>query len=78
MRTVRDPSGATWICLELPEVPVEQRPAEALTTGPVVAIECNSGADRVIALVAPGWDEALDDTALLAVIRPDQRPPAAP
>jgi hypothetical protein len=44
MRTVRDPSGATWICLELPEVPVEQRPAEATATAPVVAIECNSGA----------------------------------
>ncbi len=76
MRTVRDPSGATWICLELPEVPVDQRPAEALASAPVVAIECNSGADRVIALVAPGWDEALDDAALLAVIRPDLRPPA--
>jgi hypothetical protein len=57
-------------------VPVDQRPAEALASAPVVAIECNSGADRVIALVAPGWDEALDDAALLAVIRPDLRPPA--
>ena len=76
MRTVRDPSGATWICLELPEVPVDQRSAEALASAPVVAIECNSGADRVIALVAPGWDEALDDAALLSVIRPDLRPPA--
>ena len=76
MRTVRDPSGATWICLDLPEVPMDQRPAEALASAPVVAIECNSGADRVIALVAPGWDEALDDAALLAVIRPDLRPPA--
>ena len=78
MRTVRDPSGATWICLELPEVPVEQRAAEAQATAPVVAIECNSGADRVIALVAPGWDETLDDATLLAVIRPAPGQPAAP
>lgn len=68
MRTVRDPSGATWICLELPEVPEEQRPAAAAGGDPVVAIECNSGAHRVIALVSPGWDEALEDPALLAVI----------
>jgi hypothetical protein len=78
MRTVRDPSGATWICLELPEVPVEQRPAEALAAAPVVAIECNSGAHRAIALVSPGWDEALDDAALLAVIQSALRPPATP
>jgi methylase of polypeptide subunit release factors len=36
------------------------------------------GAHRVIALVAPGWDEALDDAALLAVILPGLRPPATP
>ncbi len=33
-----------------------------------VAIECNSGAERVIALVSNGWDEALDDRALADVI----------
>jgi len=73
MRTVRDPSGATWICLELPEVPEDQRPAAAAAAAPVVAIECNSGADRVIALVAPGWDEALADPALLAIIHAGRR-----
>lgn len=68
MRTVRDPRGVTWICLELPEIPVEQREASAQQTGPVVAIECNSGAERVIALVAPGWDDAMTDAALAATI----------
>ena len=68
MRTVRDPSGATWICLELPEVPADSQAAAAGQPEPVVAIECNSGADRVIALVAPGWDEALSDAGLLQVI----------
>lgn len=73
MRTVRDPSGATWICLELPEVPEEQRPVAEASLAPVVAIECNSGADRVIALVAPGWDESLADAALLHVILDGRR-----
>ena len=57
---------------------VEQRAAEAQATAAVVAIECNSGADRVIAWVAPGWDETLDDATLLAVIRPAPGQPAAP
>lgn len=66
MRTVQDPQGVTWICLELPEVPVDQR--AAVEGRDVVAIECNSGADRAIALVAPGWDDDLDDAALVQVI----------
>jgi hypothetical protein len=68
VRTVQDRHGVTWICLELPEVPVDQRQdATALAQSAgheVVAIECNSGAERVIALVAPGWDDALDDAQL--------------
>ena len=64
MRTVRDPRGTTWICLELPEVPAEQREAAAALPADSVAIECNSGAERVIALVAPGWDDVMDDAAL--------------
>ncbi|WP_396218851.1 hypothetical protein [Gemmatimonas sp.] len=64
MRTVRDPRGTTWICLELPEVPAEQRGAAAALPADSVAIECNSGAERVIALVAPGWDDVMDDATL--------------
>lgn len=66
MRTVQDAQGVTWICLELPEVPVEQRAAAAGRD--VVAHECNSGADRAIALVAPGWDDDFDDATLVRVI----------
>ena len=68
MRTVRDPRGMTWICLELPEVPVEQRASAAGMPIETVAIECNSGAERVIALVAPGWDDNLTDEQLAATI----------
>lgn len=69
MRTVRDPSGTTWICLELPEVPTDQRvAAEALPTD-TVAIECNSGAECVIALVPPGWDDTMSDDVLSETIR---------
>ncbi len=68
MRTVRDPRGTTWICLELPEVPVDQREAAAARSADTVAIECNSGAERVIALVAPGWDDTMDDTTLFQTI----------
>ncbi len=68
MRTVRDPRGTTWICLELPEVPVEQRDAAAALPADTVAIECNSGAERVIALVAPGWDDVMDDLTLSQAI----------
>ncbi len=72
MRTVQDPQGVTWICLELPEVPVDQREAAVAATtaagGEVVAIECNSGAARVIALVAPGWDDDMDDARLVKTI----------
>jgi hypothetical protein len=69
VRTVSDEQGTTWICLELPEVPVEQRAAAAALTSDVVAIECNSGAHRVIALVPAGWDDDMDDAHLHAVIR---------
>jgi len=68
MRTVRDPRGTTWICLELPEVPAEQREAAAALPAGSVAIECNSGAERVIALVAPGWDDVMDDATLSKTI----------
>ena len=68
MRTVQDRRGVTWICLELPEVPVEQRGAAALMRADTVAVECNSGAERVIALLAPGWDEQLDDASLVRTI----------
>lgn len=69
MRTVSDQQGPTWICLELPEVPVDQRAAAATMPPDTVAIECNSGAHRVIALVPPGWDDDMDDAQLNAVIR---------
>lgn len=68
MRTVRDPRGTMWICLELPEVPADQREAAAVLPSDTVAIECNSGAERVIALVAPGWDDSMDDAALSRAI----------
>lgn len=74
MRTVSDEHGTTWICLELPEVPVEQREAAAAQPNEVVAIECNSGAHRVIALVPSGWDDDMDDARLNAVIREFSRP----
>jgi len=70
VRTVADEQGTTWICLELPEIPVEQRDAAAaLASDDLVAIECNSGAHRVIALVPTGWDDDMDDARLNAVIR---------
>ena len=69
MRTVADDQGTTWICLELPEVPVEQREAAATMSQDTVAIECNSGAHRVIALVPAGWDDDMDDARLRGVIR---------
>lgn len=68
MRTVRDPRGITWICLELPEVPADQRAEAAERPVGTVAIECNSGAERVIALVPPGWDESMDDATLSRTI----------
>lgn len=69
MRTVSDQQGPTWICLELPEVPVDQRELAAGLPADSVAIECNSGAHRVIALVPAGWDDDMDDAQLIAVIR---------
>jgi hypothetical protein len=68
MRTVRDPRGTTWICLELPEVPADQLEALAAMPPDTVAIECNSGAERVIALVASGWDDIMDDPTLSRTI----------
>jgi hypothetical protein len=68
MRTVQDANGVTWICLELPEVPVDQRPMAEASPTEVVAIECNSGAARVIALVPPGWDDTMNDQRLTETI----------
>ncbi|HYW31800.1 MAG TPA: hypothetical protein VE869_09870 [Gemmatimonas sp.] len=68
MRTVRDARGVTWICLELPEVPTDQLPNATARGGNTVAIECNSGAARVIALVDPGWDDDMDDARLTETI----------
>ncbi len=69
MRTVRDAQGMNWICLELPEVPADQQAAAAGMQPAPVAIECNSGADRAVVLVAEGWDEALSDEALIESIQ---------
>jgi hypothetical protein len=68
VRTVQDTRGVTWICLELPEIPVDQQAAASAMPADVVAIECNSGAERVIALVTPGWDDTMDDARLTATI----------
>jgi len=68
MRTVQDASGITWICLELPEVPEDQRARAEQESVDVVAVECNSGAERVIALLSPGWDDDMDDAALASSI----------
>ncbi len=73
MRTVRDPRGTTWICLELPEVPTDQRAAAESLPSETVAIECNSGAERVIALVAPGWDDTMSDAELSETISAQSR-----
>lgn len=68
MRTVADQRGVTWICLELPEIPVDQRAAAEAMPDDTVAIECNSGAERVIALVPSGWDDVMDDARLTDTI----------
>jgi hypothetical protein len=73
MRTVRDHRGITWICLELPEIPHDQVEAATHRSSDVVAIECNSGAERVIALVAPGWDDNMSDAALAETIQSTAR-----
>lgn len=69
MRTVRDSRGTDWICLELPEIPVDQRPAAAGIQPEPVAVECNSGAERAIILVADDWADALSDAALVETIQ---------
>ena len=61
MRTVADPRGVVWICLELPEA--HDAPPAAL-----VEVECNSGAERLTIHVARGWDSDLDDEALVRTI----------
>ncbi len=68
MRTVRDVRGVTWICLELPEVPEDQAAAATASLTEVVAVECNSGAERVIALLEPSWEDSLDDAGLSALL----------
>lgn len=73
MRTVRDQRGVTWICLELPAIPPEQEQAARAASTGVVAIECNSGAERVIALVAPGWDDDMSDAQLTETITSTMR-----
>jgi hypothetical protein len=73
MRTVRDQRGLTWICLELPAIPAEQQSAAQTMQDEVVAIECNSGAERIIALVAPGWDDTMSDTQLAETIASGRR-----
>ncbi len=73
MRTVRDQRGVTWICLELPEIPTDQVAAAREAPPGTVAIECNSGADRVIALVAPRWDDELTDAQLTETIMNEMR-----
>lgn len=49
-------------------MPVDQVEAATALPADTVAIECNSGAHRVIALVPPGWDDDMDDATLNAVI----------
>lgn len=66
MRTVRDAVGRSWICLEMPVIPSEV--LDRAEGREVVCIECNSGAERILALVQTGWDDDLSDEALLAAI----------
>ena len=73
MRTVRDARGITWICLEIPRVPSEQEKEAAMHRVPMVAMECNAGAERVIALVAPGCDDHRTSPTLNSH-RPSRRP----
>jgi hypothetical protein len=68
VRTVRDARGTNWICLELPEVPVEQVAAASSMQPTPVAVECNSGAERAIILVSDDWADALSDAALIETI----------
>jgi len=73
MRTVRDKRGVTWICLELPEIPSDHQHLPNGTSDQLVAIECNSGAERVIALVTPGWDDVMSDAQLAETIAAGMR-----
>jgi hypothetical protein len=67
MRTVQDPRGVTWICLELPQIPAGLATDGAMGADPV-AIECNSGAERAVVLVPPDWEDAMDDSTLVRQI----------
>jgi hypothetical protein len=69
VRTVRDERGTNWICLELPEVPIEQVAAAAAMHPAPVAVECNSGAERAVILVGEEWADTLSDAALIATIQ---------
>jgi hypothetical protein len=73
MRTVRDARGVTWICLELPVIPDTLGRDASTRPDDAVAIECNSGAERVQLLVPNGWDESLSDAALTETIRAAMR-----
>jgi hypothetical protein len=66
MRTVQDSLGVTWICLELPQIPADAV-GDRGAAG-VVALECNSGAHRVQIIVPGGWEDAMDDGALVGRI----------
>jgi hypothetical protein len=68
MRTVQDPQGISWICLELPEIPADRVAAAAGMQPAPVAVECNSGAARAIVLLPEGWADDLADDALVAEI----------
>jgi len=52
----------------MPVVPADYLSAAAALGANIVAIECNSGAERVIALVPPGWDDDWTDAQLAETI----------
>jgi hypothetical protein len=70
MRTVRDPRGTTWICLELPEVPAEQR--EAAAALPADTRKSRPSAGRVSLFMASILRLRGDDSAWH---RPKTKPP---
>lgn len=68
MRAVRDARGISWICMEMPVVPVDYRAVATASPTDVIAVECNSGAEHVLVLLAPGWDDHMTDDELSATI----------
>ena len=58
MRIVNEPND-TWICLQVPE--------RHDTAKGTVLVECNSGADRVELVMAPGWEEISEGDMLSAI-----------